>query len=110
MLVEQHPRAALVAWQAGLAACLGSGLGVPAISGRVAAFEVMVVTPTIADMIEDPQRQSDIVEVIKNGRQHAMISFDDYLFDLAEAGHILQDTALANATNVTDLRLRFQGF
>lgn len=79
-------------------------------SGRVAAFEVMVVTPTIADMIEDPQRQSDIIEVIKNGRQHAMISFDDYLFDLAEAGHILQDTALANATNVTDLRLRFQGF
>jgi twitching motility protein PilT len=79
-------------------------------SGRVAAFEVMVVTPTIADMIEDPQRQSDIVEVIKNGRQHAMISFDDYLFDLAEAGHILQDTALANATNVTDLKLRFQGF
>ena len=55
-------------------------------SSRVAAFEVMVVTPTIADMIEDPQRQSDIIEVIKTGRQHGMISFDDYLFDLAEGG------------------------
>ncbi|MEA3220082.1 PilT/PilU family type 4a pilus ATPase [Immundisolibacter sp.] len=79
-------------------------------SSRVAAFEVMVVTPTIADMIEDPQRQSDIIEVIKTGRQHGMISFDDYLYDLAEAGHISQDTALSNATNVTDLKLRFQGF
>ncbi|GAB4359960.1 MAG: type IV pilus twitching motility protein PilT [Immundisolibacter sp.] len=79
-------------------------------SGRVAAFEVMVVTPTIADMIEDPERQSDIIDVIKNGRQHGMISFDDCLFDLAESGQITRDTALANATNVTDLRLRFQGF
>lgn len=79
-------------------------------SGRVAAFEVMVVTPTIADMIEDPERQSDIIDVIKNGRQHSMISFDDYLFDLTESGQITRDTALANATNVTDLRLRFQGF
>jgi twitching motility protein PilT len=79
-------------------------------SARVAAFEVMVVTPTIADMIEDPERQSDIVEVIRTGRQHGMISFDDYLYDLAEAGHITQETALGNSTNVTDLRLRFQGF
>lgn len=79
-------------------------------SGRVAAFEVMVVTPTIADMIEDPQRQSDIIEVIKTGRQHGMISFDDYLFDLAESGQISRDMALGNATNVTDLKLRFQGF
>jgi twitching motility protein PilT len=79
-------------------------------SARVAAFEVMVVTPTIADMIEDPERQSDIVEVIRTGRQHGMISFDDYLYDLAEGGHITQEMALSNATNVTDLRLRFQGF
>ncbi len=79
-------------------------------SGRVAAFEVMVVTPTIADMIEDPQRQSDIYEVIKSGKQHAMVSFDDYLYDLVESGQISRDTALANASNVTDLRLRFQGF
>lgn len=79
-------------------------------SARVAAFEVMVVTPTIADMIEDPQRQSDIIEVIKTGRQHGMISFDDYLFDLADGGQISREVALGNATNVTDLKLRFQGF
>ena len=79
-------------------------------SSRVAAFEVMVVTPTIADMIEDPQRQSDIIEVIKTGRQHGMISFDDYLFDLAKSDQISHDVALSNATNVTDLKLRFQGF
>jgi twitching motility protein PilT len=79
-------------------------------SGRVAAFEVMVVTPTIADMIEDPQRQSDIYEVIKSGKQHAMVSFDDYLYDLVESGQISRDTALENASNVTDLRLRFQGY
>lgn len=79
-------------------------------SARVAAFEVMVVTPTIADMIEDPQRQSDIIEVIKTGRQHGMISFDDYLFELADGGQISREVALGNATNVTDLKLRFQGF
>jgi Tfp pilus assembly ATPase PilU len=39
-----------------------------------------------------------------------MVSFDDYLYDLVESGQISRDTALANASNVTDLRLRFQGF
>lgn len=78
--------------------------------GRVMAYEVMVVTKTIADMIEDPSRQSEITQAIKDGGQHGMLSFDDCLFQLVGEGAISHDTALANASNVTDLRLRLEGY
>lgn len=78
--------------------------------GRIMAYEVMVVTKTIADMIEDPARQSEITQAIKDGGQHGMLSFDDCLFQLVGEDAISAETALANASNVTDLRLRLEGY
>lgn len=78
--------------------------------GRACVFEVMIVTKTIADMIEDPTRQSEITEAIKSGGQHGMISFDECLYNLAEDGTITPEVALANASNATDLRLKLEGY
>ncbi|MBL4621646.1 MAG: PilT/PilU family type 4a pilus ATPase [Immundisolibacteraceae bacterium] len=78
--------------------------------GRAMVFEVMVVTKTIQDMIEDPSRQGEMIQAIQNGGQHGMISFDDCLLQLVKDKKITEDVALANATNVTDLRLKLDGF
>ncbi|MEL0082063.1 MAG: PilT/PilU family type 4a pilus ATPase [Gammaproteobacteria bacterium] len=78
--------------------------------GRVMVFEVMVVTKTIQDMIEDPTRQGEIIQAITNGAQHGMISFDDCLLQLVKEGSITEEVALSNATNVTDLRLKLDGY
>ena len=78
--------------------------------GRACVYEVMIVTKTISEMIEDPARQSEITEAIKFGAQHGMISFDDCLFNLVEDGTITPEVALANASNATDLRLKLEGF
>jgi twitching motility protein PilT len=79
-------------------------------TGRVAAFEVMVVTQTVREMIEDPVRQPELREAIKHGAQHGMVDFDEDLYRLAGRGLITRETALEHASNLTDLRLRFEGF
>lgn len=78
--------------------------------GRIMVYEVMVVTKTIQDMIEDPMRQGEIIQAIAKGAQHGMISFDDCLLKLVKDGSITEETALGNATNVTDLRLKLEGY
>lgn len=78
--------------------------------GRAMVYEVMFVTKTIQDMIEDPSRQGEIIQAIQNGAQHGMISFDDCLLNLVKSEVITEDVALANATNVTDLRLKLEGY
>lgn len=78
--------------------------------GRAMVYEVMVVTKTIQDMIEDPSRQGEMIQAIQNGGQHGMISFDDCLLQLVRNKKITEEVALANATNVTDLRLKLDGF
>lgn len=78
--------------------------------GRAMVYEVMVVTKTIQDMIEDPSRQGEMIQAIQNGGQHGMISFDDCLLQLVRNKKITEEVAVANATNVTDLRLKLDGF
>ena len=78
--------------------------------GRAMVYEVMTVTKTIQDMIEDPSRQGEIIQAITNGAQHGMISFDDCLLKLVKEEIVTEEVALANATNVTDLRLKLEGY
>ena len=78
--------------------------------GRAMVYEVMVITKTIQDMIEDPSRQGEMIQAIQNGGQHGMISFDDCLLQLVKNKKITEEVAVANATNVTDLRLKLDGF
>ncbi|MBV1960734.1 MAG: PilT/PilU family type 4a pilus ATPase, partial [Immundisolibacteraceae bacterium] len=61
--------------------------------GRAMVYEVMVVTKTIQDMIEDPSRQGEMIQAIQNGGQHGMISFDDCLLQLVRNKKITEEVA-----------------
>ena len=79
--------------------------------GRVAALEVLIVTPTIRDLILDQSRTAEIREFIAEGRdQYGMQTFDQHLMDLVQQGAVDYDTAVANASNPSDFELQMRTF
>ena len=73
--------------------------------GRVAAMEIMLRSPLIADLIfkgEVPK----IKEVMAKSNRLGMKTFDQDLFDLYEAGKIDYEDAMRNADSKNELRLR----
>ena len=73
--------------------------------GRIAAMEIMLRSPLIADLIlkgEVPQ----IKEVMAKSNRLGMKTFDQDLFDLYEAGKIDYEEAMRNADSKNELRLR----
>jgi twitching motility protein PilT len=80
-------------------------------SGRVAACEVMVVTGTIRDCIEDPARTHEIPDLIEEGReQYGSQSFDQHLMDLVRSDQVDFEVAKANANNPADFDLKMNVF
>jgi len=76
--------------------------------GRVAALEVMVVTPTIRDLILDRDRIGEIRDYIATGReQYGMQTFDQHLEQLVQEDLIEFKVALAAATRPSDFQLKF---
>ena len=75
--------------------------------GRVAAVEIMLNTPLVADMIFKGD-VAEIKEVMKKSRNLGMQTFDQALFDLFEANAITYEDALRNADSVNDLRLQIK--
>ncbi len=76
-------------------------------TGRIAAIEILLNSPLVADLIFKGQI-SDIKEVMSRSRENGMQTFDQSLFDLYEAGLITYEDALRNADSVNDLRLRIK--
>ena len=77
-------------------------------AGRVAALEIMIVTPTIRDLMLDRDRVGEIRDHIAAGReQYGMQTFDQHLEDLVHDGMIEQKIAIAAATRPADLALKF---
>ena len=75
--------------------------------GRVAAVEILLNTPLVAELIfkgEIPE----IKEVMKRSRELGMQTFDQALFDLYEAGMIRYEDALRYADSVNDLRIQIK--
>jgi len=66
--------------------------------GRVAAVEVMVVTPAIANLIRD-DKLFQIRSQIQTGRQLGMQLLDDSLRELVLAGRVDPDEAKRLAEN-----------
>jgi twitching motility protein PilT len=56
--------------------------------GRVAAFEFLVVTPAIANLIREAKAVSFIDSAIQTGRKYGMRLLDDHLWELYTAGKI----------------------
>ncbi|HEX2717514.1 MAG TPA: PilT/PilU family type 4a pilus ATPase [Gemmatimonadaceae bacterium] len=79
--------------------------------GRVAAAEIMIVTPTIRDLIMDGGRMGEIRDYIAQGReQYGMQTFDQHLADLVNSGEVAFEVAHANATRPSDFELQMKTF
>lgn len=78
--------------------------------GRVAAVEVMINTPYIAQLIRDG-KINEIKDVMAKGSESGMQTFDQALFDLFKRRKIDLKTALANADSSSDLewKINFGG-
>ncbi len=78
-------------------------------NGTVPALEVLRVTPAIRDCILRGETQTEIVELMQNGRQqYGMQTFDQHLMDLVEAGQVAYETALAMASSPSDFELHMK--
>ncbi|PAT41081.1 type IV pili twitching motility protein PilT [Vandammella animalimorsus] len=75
--------------------------------GRIAAIEVLLNTPRVADLIFKGE-VAEIKEAMKLSRNQGMQTFDQALFDLFEANIISYEDALRNADSLNDLRLQIK--
>jgi twitching motility protein PilT len=71
--------------------------------GRVAAREIMVVTPAIANLIREGKTHM-IYNAIETGAKFGMVSLDKSLADLVNDGYITFEEALAKSSNTEKLR------
>jgi twitching motility protein PilU len=72
--------------------------------GRAAAFEILLNSPLISDLIFKGEVH-EIKAVMAKSRELGMQTFDQHLFELCEAGVIGYEDALRNADSLNELRL-----
>ena len=75
--------------------------------GRVAAVEVLLNTPLIADLIFKGD-VNEMKDLMRRSRELGMQTFDQALFDLYENHAVTMEDALRNADSLNDLRLQFK--
>lgn len=78
-------------------------------AGRIAALEIMVVTPTVRKYIEDG-RASEVEEAIEDGAHWGMQTKNQALLNLYAEGKISAEEAMFNAGNYTQMRQILQRF
>ena len=74
--------------------------------GRVAAYEILRVTPAIGNLIRE-NKTFRINSSIQTGAKLGMQLLDDHLFRLWEEKKITEENALAKAQTPDDLMQRF---
>lgn len=82
---------------------------IPTVSGtgRMAAIEIMINSPLMADLIFKGNVH-DMKELIAKSNELGMQTFDQALYNMYENGQITYEDALRNADSVNDLRLRIK--
>jgi twitching motility protein PilT len=79
-------------------------------TGRVPAVEVLISTAFVRECIVTPEKTRLIRESIALGTsQYGMQTFDQSLYDLFQQGLVTYETALENASNPDDFKLKIQG-
>jgi twitching motility protein PilT len=73
--------------------------------GRVAAFEVMLMTPAIANLIRKNETNK-IQSTIQTSRRFGMVTLDDHLIELVKQGQVDREAALDAAQDRGDLEAR----
>lgn len=71
--------------------------------GRVAAFEVMIATPAIRNLIRE-EKIHQIDTAIQTGAKYKMQTMDNSLIDLYSRGVITKETALMQAVNQENIK------
>src|SRR5881409_2486379 len=78
--------------------------------GRVPAVEIMINTAYIRECILVPEKTRSVRDAISSGTsQYGMQTFDQSLWDLFQAVLVGYETALENASNADEFKLRMQG-
>ncbi len=79
---------------------------IPSVDGRrVAAFEILLGTPLVCDMIKRGE-VSEIKDIMEKSENLGMATFDQALFRHYAAGNITEEEALRNADSANNLRLK----
>jgi twitching motility protein PilU len=74
---------------------------------RAAAFEILLGTPRVCDLIKQGNID-EIRETMEKSSEQGMVTFDAALLSLYQAGRITSDDALKNADSKNNLRLKIQ--
>ena len=75
--------------------------------GRVAAIEILLNSPLIADLVLKGEVH-EIKNIMSKSNELGMKTFDQSLFDLYEEDFITYEDALRNADSMNELRLRIK--
>ncbi len=76
--------------------------------GRIAAFEIMVNTPSIQNLIRE-KKTYRITSDLQTGAKHGMCTFDSYLFDLYSKGLVRGEDAIAKAFDQQQMKAKIEG-
>ena len=76
-------------------------------SGRVAAVEILINTPAVAERILNGEF-NELKPIMDKSRELGMRTFDWSLFGLYTEGHISYDDAILNADSANELRLNIK--
>jgi twitching motility protein PilT len=75
--------------------------------GRVAAYEMLVVTPGVANLIRE-NKTFRINSAIQTGRKYGMQLLDDGLFNLWKNGLCEEDAVVMKSNNPGELKARLE--
>ncbi len=73
--------------------------------GRVAAFEVMIATPAIRNLIRE-QKTHQIYGMIQTGAELSMQTLDNHLLELYRSGVVSYEMALSKSSNPSEFSAR----
>jgi twitching motility protein PilU len=76
-------------------------------TGLIPAVEVLINTPLMAEMIFQG-RVKELKSIMARSSEQGIVTFDQALFDLYEAGRISYETAIRHADSANNLRLRIK--
>ncbi len=75
--------------------------------GRVAVFEVMINTPSVAALIRD-NKTFRINSDIQTGAKYGMVTLDSFLIDKYQAGMISQEEVITKAQDPSTVMIKLQ--
>jgi twitching motility protein PilT len=71
--------------------------------GRIAAYEIMFITPAISNLVRE-RKTERIISAIQTSAKLGMSTMDDFLYKLFREGKITGDTAMVKAHYPSELR------